>query len=62
MVSNLKVFSGITFLLYLISGIVVLYVVLAGLVIRESLSFIVYSSAVAAISILHIPVILYPYH
>ena len=62
MMRSLKVFSGLAMLLYLIAGIVIIYVALAGLVIRENLTFIVYGSAVAAIGVAHVPVILHPYH
>ena len=59
---SIKTYNWLAFLLYTIAAVVVIYVALAGIVIRESLSFIVYGSAVAAIGVAHIPVILNPYH
>ncbi len=48
--------------MFLIAGIVVSYIALAGLVIRENLTFIVYESMVAAFGVIHVPVILHLYH
>jgi hypothetical protein len=61
MFRSVKGLSLIASLMYIIAGVVVIYVALAGIVIRESLNFIVYGSAVAAIGVAHIPIMLRPY-
>ncbi|MFW9934057.1 MAG: hypothetical protein ACFFDU_00825 [Candidatus Thorarchaeota archaeon] len=59
---TLKMFSGIILLMHLVVGIATIYVALADLIIRESITFIAHSSMVTAIDVLHIHVILHSYH
>jgi hypothetical protein len=61
MVGSPKALVAITTSMYFIAGVVIFVMGASGLYVRESLNLIVYGSAVAAIGVAHVPVLLHPF-
>jgi len=61
MVLSPKSSIALTIAMYFVAGVVVFVMGISGLFVRESLNFIVYGSAVAAIGVAHVPVLLHPF-